>query len=97
MDEEARQLREDNSRLKAELKQKEDRIGKLEGLLMVAPLRREELERHLGNDSHTSSKPPSSDGLGHGPRESTSEVKSILVVSQGTRDIIWHGSMSQTG
>lgn len=71
-EEEARQLREENTRLKAEMQvgfeQRDRRIAELEGMLMAALLRIEELERRLGKDSHNSSKPPSSDGLGRGPR-----------------------------
>lgn len=43
--------------------QKEQRIEELDGMLMGTLLRLEELERRLAKDSHTSSKPPSSDGL----------------------------------
>src|ERR1700722_18410889 len=68
-EEEARQLREENAALKAELAQKDRRIEEVESLLMAALLRIEELERRLGKDSHNSSKPPSSDGLRRKVRE----------------------------
>src|SRR5260370_5656848 len=51
--------------LKEEAAQKDRRIEELEGLLMRALLRNDELERRLAKDSHNSSKPPSSDGLKH--------------------------------
>ncbi len=51
--------------LKAQGDQKEQRIQELEGLLMGALLRIEELERRLAKDSHNSSLPPSRD---HGKR-----------------------------
>jgi transposase len=54
--------------MQAGFEQKDRRISELEGMLMAALLRIEELERRLGKDSHNSSKPPSSDGLGRGPR-----------------------------
>jgi transposase len=62
-EEEASQLRKENAELKEALAQKEQRIEELEGLLMSALLRIEELERRLAKDSHNSSKPPSSDGF----------------------------------
>ena len=62
-EEEARQLREENAQLKEEVASKDQRVKELEGLLMSALLRIEELERRLGKDSHNSSKPPSSDGF----------------------------------
>lgn len=62
-EEEANQLKQENTALKEALAQKERRIEELEGLLMSASLRIEELERRLAKDSHNSSKPPSSDGL----------------------------------
>lgn len=72
-EEEAQQRREENARLKAEMQtgfeQKDRRIAELEGLLIAALLRIEELERRLSKDSHNSSKPPSSDGLGCKLRE----------------------------
>jgi len=62
-EEEAGQLRKENAELKEELARKDQRIAELEGLLMSALLRIEELERRLAKDSHNSSKPPSSDGF----------------------------------
>lgn len=62
---ENRELREASVQLKQESEQKDRRIEELEGLLMGALLRIEELERRLAKDSHNSSKPPSSDGLAH--------------------------------
>jgi transposase len=62
-DEEASQLRKENAELKEELARKNQRIEELEGLLMSALLRIEELERRLAKDSHNSSKPPASDGF----------------------------------
>ncbi len=62
-EEEARQLRQELAVLKEEAAQKDRRIEELEGLLMSALLRIEELERRLAKDSHNSSKPPSSDGF----------------------------------
>jgi transposase len=56
-------LREAYAQLKQESEQKDRRIEEVEGLLMSALLRIEELERHLAKDSHNSSKPPSSDGF----------------------------------
>jgi transposase len=47
--------------LKDQLAQKEQRIQELEGLLMGALLRIEELERRVAKDSHNSSLPPSRD------------------------------------
>src|SRR5262245_43901475 len=64
-EEEAKQLRQENADLKEAVAQKDQRIEELEGLLMSAVLRIEELERRLVKDSHTSHKPPSSDGLRH--------------------------------
>ena len=69
-EEEANHLRQENTelreaydQLKQESEQKDRRIEELEGLLMSALLRIEELERRLAKDSHNSNKPPSSDGL----------------------------------
>ncbi|HEX4203866.1 MAG TPA: IS66 family transposase [Ktedonobacteraceae bacterium] len=62
-EEEARQLRQEIGELKEEVAQKDRRIEELEGLLIGALLRIEELERRLAKDSHNSSKPPSSDGF----------------------------------
>ena len=62
-EEEASQLRKENTELKEELARKDQRIEELEGLLVSALLRIEELERRLAKDSHNSSKPPSSDGF----------------------------------
>jgi transposase len=62
-EEEANQLRQENRTLQEALAQKERRIEELEGLLISALLRIEELERRLAKDSHNSSKPPSSDGF----------------------------------
>lgn len=66
-EEEVRNLQEAYRELKEQAAQKEQRIEELEGLLMSALLRIEELERRLSKDSHNSSKPPSSDGLGRKP------------------------------
>jgi transposase len=62
-EEEVRQLIKENAELKEAAVRKDRRIEELEGLLMGALLRLEELERRLAKDSHNSSKPPSSDGL----------------------------------
>src|SRR5260370_32612759 len=62
-EEEAKHLRQENAELKEELVRKDRRIEELEGLLMSALLRIEEVERRLAKDSHNSSKPPSSDGF----------------------------------
>src|SRR5258708_4871613 len=62
-EEEIRHLRKENIELKEEAIQKDRRIEDLEGRLMSALLRIEELERRLAKDSHNSSKPPSSDGF----------------------------------
>jgi transposase len=64
-EEEIHQLRKENADLKEALAQKNQRIEEVEGLLMGALLRIEELERRAGKNSHNSSKPPSSDGLKH--------------------------------
>jgi transposase len=66
IEEEIQQLRKENAELKEALAQKEQRIQELEGLLMGALLRIEELERRLAKDSHNSSLPPSRD---HGTRK----------------------------
>src|SRR5258708_17951708 len=66
-EEEARELKKAYAELKEQAEQKDHRIEELEALLMRAVLRIEELERRLGKDSHNSSKPPSSDGLGRKP------------------------------
>jgi transposase len=63
-EEEAKHLAKAYEDLKEQAAQKDQRIEELEGLLMGALLRIEELERRLAKDSHNSSKPPSSDGLG---------------------------------
>jgi transposase len=62
-EEEANQLRQEHAALKEAIAQRDRRIEELEGLLMSAVLRIEELERRLAKDSHNSSKPPASDGL----------------------------------
>src|SRR5258708_10180698 len=62
-EEEIRHLRKENTKLKEEAIQKDRRIEDLEGRLVSALLRLEELERRLAKDSHNSSKPPSSDGF----------------------------------
>jgi transposase len=64
-EEESQQLKKENAELKEALVRKDQRIEELEGLLMRALLRFDELERRLSKDSHNSSKPPSSDGLKH--------------------------------
>lgn len=64
-EEEIQQLKKENADLKEALAQKDRRIEELEGLLMRALLRIEELERRAEKDSHNSSKPPSSDGMKH--------------------------------
>ena len=64
-EEEARQLEQELAEIKEEAVRKDRRIEELEGLLMRALLRNDELERRLAKDSHNSSKPPSSDGLKH--------------------------------
>ena len=64
-EEEIQQLKKEHAELKAVCGQQEQRIEELEGLLMQALLRIEELERRLSKDSHNSHKPPSSDGLKH--------------------------------
>jgi transposase len=63
-EEEAKQLKQAYADLKEQVVQKDQRIEELEGLLIGAMLRIEELERRQAKDSHNSSKPPSSDGLG---------------------------------
>jgi transposase len=74
-EEEIHRLRKENAdlheayaRLWEESQQKERHIEELEGRLLSALLRIEELERRLGKDSHNSHKPPSSDGWKHQPR-----------------------------
>jgi transposase len=66
-EEEARELEKAYADLKEEVAQKDHRIEELEAYLMRALLRIEELERRVAKDSHNSSKPPSSDGLGRKP------------------------------
>src|SRR5258708_7134080 len=66
-EEEARELKKAYAELKEQAEQKDRRISEVEALLMRALLRIEELERRLAKDSHNSSKPPSSDGLGRKP------------------------------
>src|SRR5450432_259427 len=63
-EEEIQHLLRENAELKDQWKQQQQRIQELEGLLMGALLRIEELEKRLAKDSHNSSNPPSSDGLG---------------------------------
>src|SRR6266568_9363577 len=76
-EEEARRLRQENVDLKEEVARKDRRIGELEGRLLSALLRIEELERRLAKDSHKSHKPPSSDGLKRKEkkREASSKAK----------------------
>ena len=64
-EEEIQQLKKEHAELKATCARQEQHIEELEGLLMRALLRIEELERRLSKDSHNSHKPPSSDGLKH--------------------------------
>jgi len=67
MEEEKRKLEKENALLKEQMAKKDQRIEELEVSLIRAVLRIEELERRVGKDSHNSSKPPSSDGLGRHP------------------------------
>jgi transposase len=67
-EEEVKQLEKAYAELKEQSARKDQRIEELEAFLMRALLRIEELERRLAKDSHNSSKPPSSDGLGRKPR-----------------------------
>jgi transposase len=60
-EEEANQLRKENAELKEALTRSEQRVQELEGLLMKALRRIEELERRQAKDSHNSSLPPSRD------------------------------------
>src|SRR5581483_10307747 len=62
-EEEASQPRKENAERKEELARKDQRIEELEGLLMSALLRIEELERRRAKESQNRSKPPSSDGF----------------------------------
>ena len=64
-EEEIAQLKKENAELKEGCTRKDQRIEELEGLLMKALLRIDELERRAAKDSRTSHKPPSSDGLKH--------------------------------
>jgi chromosome segregation ATPase len=57
-EEEIQQLLKENAELKDQCKQQQQRIQELEGLLLSALLRIEELERRLAKDSHNSSLPP---------------------------------------
>lgn len=66
-EEESRELEKAYAALKKEAAQKDSRIEELEALLMRASLRIEELERRLAKNSHTSHKPPPSDGLARKP------------------------------
>lgn len=68
------------------MEQKGRRIEELEAFLMRALLRVEELERRLGKDSHNSSKPASSDGLGGKPGKERKKVTSVRVDKQITRE-----------
>jgi transposase len=84
-EEEENQLRQENAALKEAVAQKDRRIEELEGLLMSALLRIEELERRLAKDSHNSSKPTSSDGLrrkGH-PRQTSGKPSGGQAGHQG--------------
>jgi len=78
-EEEASQLRKENAELKAALAQKDQRIEELEGLLVSALLRIEELERRLAKDSHNSSKPPSSDGFKRKAHELRNEFEEEFI------------------
>jgi transposase len=69
-------LKEAFTHLKEAAGQKDRRIEELEGLLMRALLRNDELERRLGKDSHNSHKPPSSDGLKHRLKPKPMKTKS---------------------
>src|SRR5581483_2476595 len=61
--------------LKEAVAQKDRRIEELEGLLMRALLRNDELERRVAKESHNSHKPPSSDGLKHHLKPKKSKSK----------------------
>lgn len=72
-EEEAKNLEKAYADLKEQVAQKDRRIEELEGLLMGALLRIEELERRVAKDSRKSSKPPSSDGYGRTPGKPRSQ------------------------
>jgi transposase len=65
-EEEIQRLLTENAEFKDQCKQQQQRIQELEGLLLSALERLEELERRVGKDSHNSSLPPSRD---HGTRK----------------------------
>ncbi|BCL79062.1 hypothetical protein ccbrp13_15270 [Ktedonobacteria bacterium brp13] len=85
-EEEVRKQGEELRDLKEQLAKKDQRIEELEAYLMQALLRIEELERRLRKDSHTSSKPPSCDGLGRKP--SKARKKSEKRSGGQTRDAL---------
>jgi transposase len=86
-EEEIAQLKQANADLKEEVVRKERRIEELEGQLMGALLRIEELERRQAKDSHNSSKPPSSDSLG---RKSRKQRKKSDKTRGGQRGHVGH-------
>jgi transposase len=77
-DEELQALREENRMLKALVAE----LLPLKGQLAQANTRIKELEDRLAQDSRTSSKPPSSDGLERLPRSSHCRIRSYLSTMQ---------------
>jgi len=65
-EEEIQQVLKENAELKAALRQKEQRIQELEGLLLSALERIGQMEKRLAKNSHNSRLPPSRD---HGTRK----------------------------
>ena len=65
-EEEIQQVLKENAELKAALRQKEQRIQELEGLLLSALERIGQMEKRLAKNSHNSRLPPSRD---HGARK----------------------------